>query len=767
MAESKPMVEVKSLIEASAAALDASGPKECEAKLKLAVSTAQTAGDNAALGTALHAMLSFKLTGASGSSDTAAALQLGTEAISAFNAAGLTKESGEVHLTVADVYFKSGQPQEAMSSLEDAKRLATDSGNKAVLGLVLQRLGVTYFDMAQADEALASLDEAQAAYQDAKDGEAAAKVANTKAQYYLSLDMTAQALQIAKDAVQDMRDASDDKGLASALLVVESVNKEADATGKSAEEALSIYKKLGEKKKICDAMVSLCESYATAGMTQDEAKWAEEAKKSAEGEKEQAAVLEKLAMMYFQIKEADKAMKAAEQAASIYKQLSLKGKQVELLHNIFKGQAATEVTPAAKKALSDAVQIFRKAGDVEGEALELLYDTETYLALGRYEAASKTAREALAACRKTGDLKGQAAALNAISNSEMRQDNGMAIRAAEDLIAVYNELGDEEGKAAAYLALANANLTALDFANRRCSIPSKKFTVATAQAVKSAYSLCESLKDSTGMEAATATLSAAISLNQVNEDSLPTRDPFSLCDMLESGNLQKYAELPPVMEQPKVSGAAFNRSSFKWRDASAGWCYTLCWEPLINDLGLGPKYDCLAIAPGGRMAALPIYHQLRPVPGEEVVERGNIASCMVCINSLHSSVTMGNTWMSHLNSISSMVIARVPKLIIVQTDEHAQDHSETKMRQIACAPATLSMLRSARLEAPYMGIGYVAADLMTWMNNREQVIASCSDVLQTQEVEIMWNKGTKMVPNLIHREMKDVIDFAKPTTRPK
>merc|ERR1711879_161985 len=78
-------------------------------------------------------------------------------------------------------------------------------------------------------------------------------------------------------------------------------------------------------------------------------------------------------------------------------------------------------------------------------------------------------------------------------------------------------------------------------------------------------------------------------------------------------------------------------------------------------------------------------------------------------------------------------------------------------RQVAMSPCTLAMLRSARIEAPQLAIGFVAGDAASWMTERDALVSAIFETIDGDETELMWSRGQPMMPTLIQKAMPEPV----------
>merc|ERR1719159_588633 len=125
---------------------------------------------------------------------------------------------------------------------------------------------------------------------------------------------------------------------------------------------------------------------------------------------------------------------------------------------------------------------------------------------------------------------------------------------------------------------------------------------------------------------------------------------------------------------------------------------------------------------------------------------------MIHLNSLGSAWEYCSSIMSQMSMVSAMMTSRCTKMLFIQMNESPNStdaEKAQKARQVYMSPVTLSILRTARLEMPNLTMGYLGLDAASWNLHRSEVIATLPDVMQTEESEIHYHKGTPIAATLL------------------
>mmetsp|Transcript_149280 Transcript_149280/g.260293 ORF Transcript_149280/g.260293 Transcript_149280/m.260293 type:complete len:314 (+) Transcript_149280:34-975(+) len=303
-------------------------------------------------------------------------------------------------------------------------------------------------------------------------------------------------------------------------------------------------------------------------------------------------------------------------------------------------------------------------------------------------------------------------------------------------------------------AVANAHLSAMSIKQRRCLLPSKENTMGALTAGKAAYDLFMQVGNHNGQQSATTLMQNALGVNGVQAVGEITQSTADL--------MKEIDEKSKVEKKKDPKGEIFqNRAKFGWRDATVGFHYILVWEHEVQNLGMRRGgYKAVMCGGADRGASLPMYHSLKSYFNQATSDEGPI---LIHMNSMNSSWSYASTIIQNVATVSTMMTCRMNKFVFLQLNEAPPDVDEWmgRIRQTALSPMTLGVMRSARLENPSVVCGYIALDTPTWNNNRMEVIQTLPDTLQSEESELMYHRGTAVVPALVAKTMDQKVDFAR------
>lgn len=246
-------------------------------------------------------------------------------------------------------------------------------------------------------------------------------------------------------------------------------------------------------------------------------------------------------------------------------------------------------------------------------------------------------------------------------------------------------------------------------------------------------------------------------------------DPEQVFQDVMSGKYSHSGNALPPPPQPKQmkleevvpSSLQLSRGKFSWRNALEGFSYTLIWQP-CRDRGSFQyrnhgSYDIMAVNTGAKTMTLPALYNTR---AHESSNRDD--SMIIHMTSADHGKNYGATMMSQMNTISSMCVARLSKITFVQFGEYFSDWQDTRIRQVHMYSVTLSILRSARLEAPNLSIGFVCADAPSWLQDPVPIIENLFDTIEENESEVIYRQGEPFAPLMVARPLDEPVQYVKP-----
>jgi hypothetical protein len=304
--------------------------------------------------------------------------------------------------------------------------------------------------------------------------------------------------------------------------------------------------------------------------------------------------------------------------------------------------------------------------------------------------------------------------------------------------------------------VATAHIAALAIKQRTCLLPCQADTKGAIEAAKEASDLFSRVGNREGSELASQAFRTVLSVNGVEGSALygTAADTESL--MSEMGKVRfavaKSAPAPPL----------FNRTKFGWRDSTTQNHYTMVWEHKVEGVGQNPNGGYRTVMRGqcSRTPAIPLYHSIKSTFATAPDE----GPLMIHLCTKASSYTFGTSISSIMSIISEAVTCKMTTMLFICVDESpgGSDSEKNTIRQLYLQPTILGILRSARLEAPNLNIGFLGMDSATWHMHRSQAIAALPDVMQSEESEIHFYKGSPIAPTVVNKPFDPVVG-----TKPK
>lgn len=648
--------------------------------------------------------------------------------------------------------------------------------------------------------------------------EAKGKVALSRV--YLQKGDERRALQEATDALNKFESAKDYRGQCDALrciILAHLYEENTHDAGKKVSDALERFKASGEIYGEAAMLLLQADVFVAEGeydkAVEFVAKVRDVAKKIQSKDNGKGYLLIKVAEFYLAAWKPPEASQVCEEATGFFRQLEgavgKHGEAVALHASAQASQAeekydealkrvvdATEIFQASKElvalaavvrtrigillakgleneainAASDAVSVCHTAGDVRSEASAKLQLAEVCAQTSRWPAAKAAAKEALQIFKDMGSIDGQSAALSAIAVVDFESDGGDAIWASEEKIALYQ--GNAEKESEALLALANVFVARIGRKIARCSLASSHDTIAAIKAAKDAYAACRRIGDSAGMESAMRVVSQALLYNNVSPDAIESvTDPDQVYQDVQAGaygnakNALPRAELQTnknlKIDDVIPSSKQLDRGKFAWNQPLASYSYALIWqsttERTVKNRRPRDSYRISTLLSGSKLQATPALVNFR---SNDAADRAN--SLVVYMLGTDCKQSYSATMMSVMNVLAGMIAARVPRITFVQFDESHFDWTDTKVRECNFHPVVLGIIRSCRIEAPHVTIGFVGGDAASWMSNPAPLIESIFDTVECDESEVVYKKGDAFAPLLVHRQMDENVLYVKP-----
>jgi len=379
--------------------------------------------------------------------------------------------------------------------------------------------------------------------------------------------------------------------------------------------------------------------------------------------------------------------------------------------------------------------------------------------------------KAIGGATSKGDKKLEAQATEALASVYMaKTEPDMAVTTAKKAVEIAKESGDKGAEASATLTLANAYVASIAKGMGKCTLASAQDSIDALKAGKDAHALFAESGGSEGMMEVMRTIGLVLMYNSIEPALIDAAsDPEQVFQDVMSGKYSSPKNALPPAPQPKnmkleevvPSAAQLLRGRFSWRNALEGYSYTLVWQP-CRDRGSfqvrnHSSYDIVALNTGCKTTSIPALYGTRCSDPSNKDD-----SLVVHMTSVNHGHHYGADMMSAMNTLSVMVVARLSKITFVQFGESHSDWQDTRIRQVHMYPVTLSILRSARLEAPNITIGFVCGDAPSWLQDPAPLIENIFDTIEENESEVIYKKGDAYAPLLVHRPMDDPVQFVKP-----
>merc|ERR1712194_67296 len=388
----------------------------------------------------------------------------------------------------------------------------------------------------------------------------------------------------------------------------------------------------------------------------------------------------------------------------------------------------------------------------------------------QYVEAVGAAKRAGALFKEASSKLGQIAAYTAIATADYDNDMGEGVLATEERITLCKGSGDVWQEGEAQLTLANLYATMIGRKLAKCSLASCDDSIAAMRAACAVHDLFENLGYSDGLSNAMRVVSGVLMYNKVEAHLVDQvgRPDEVLADVLAGRYSSKKNALPtePPKKTLKVeevvpSSKQLDKGKFAWTNPMAGFAYTLIWQSAADRAPTKrkppAKYDILTVAQGGERLITPATVLARSCTASE--REKPLVLYMV---SPDAKSTYASTIISIMHIVGAMITARILKITFVQFDESHFDWADERARQCHISSVVLGMLRSIRLEAPNVTVGFVGGDLSSWMTNPGPMIDSIFDTQECDESEVFYKRGDPFNPLLVHRAIDEATTFVKP-----
>lgn len=427
--------------------------------------------------------------------------------------------------------------------------------------------------------------------------------------------------------------------------------------------------------------------------------------------------------------------------------------------------------PEARAVATEAVAVFRRLGDSSGEAAAHLLLAQVCQLTLRHQESVAAAKEALKLYKAFGNRDGQFQAVKAIVEADMDLSCEQAVIFAHQCVKTMQQSGDRRKEGEALLLLARAHTCRLGKKLGTCAIPSAEDTMGALRAAKDANAIFIETGLGELQPAAVRTIARVLLYNGLEPEVIEAAtDPEEIFQEIMTGKFSNSRNALPSkplpanvkLEELIPSVKQLDKSSFSWnKDPTAGFCYSLIWQP-AKERGIGNKkprgnYDIMSMVSGSKNMALGAAIQAR---SHDASERSD--PMVVFFVSKDCGQQYSATMMNEVHVVAAMITARVTKITFVQIGETQYDWTCTSAREVELSQATLAIARSARLEAPFLTVGFVGGDAASWLTNPGPMVESIFDVIESDECELIYKHGAPFAPALVHKPMEENVPVVKP-----
>eukprot|EP00437_Effrenium_voratum_P057417 CAMPEP_0181523748 /NCGR_PEP_ID=MMETSP1110-20121109/68061_1 /TAXON_ID=174948 /ORGANISM="Symbiodinium sp., Strain CCMP421" /LENGTH=482 /DNA_ID=CAMNT_0023654429 /DNA_START=46 /DNA_END=1493 /DNA_ORIENTATION=+ len=451
------------------------------------------------------------------------------------------------------------------------------------------------------------------------------------------------------------------------------------------------------------------------------------------------------------------ALAKAEEATAGFQQAGNQKMQSEAMSAKIDIYLKLQRRPEARAAAQEAVALFKAVNDPQAEAKAQLLVSQVCMQTQRYQEAAAAGREALRLARVAGDQSQQADAWRALAVAAEQFDLDKAIPSWQEVAKLTK---DSPGEAQAQLGLARAHMGRLSKKLGSCAVADKDDSIEALRAAKEAHAIYRSQNDAAR---------GVLLFNGVHPDVVEASgDPSEIFSAVLSGTysssknaLPKPNLKPMKLEEAVPDSKQLDRNKFGWRNPIAGYCYTVVWQP-TKDRGVGNnkprgQYDMLMLRTGHKHHAVSTSVGLRANDASERNEH-----MMVFMTTQDHGLNYSSCMMNAQHTLGGVVTTNLRKLVFVQFGESFFDWTDTSARTVEMHSVTLGLLRSARIEAPFMTIGFVGGDLASWVQDPQPLIESIFDTVESDECEVIYKNGEGFAPSMVHKPLEDSMQSVKP-----
>jgi len=379
-----------------------------------------------------------------------------------FKQVGDTKLEGFTHLVLSRIFYKFHDVPAAIKCAHDGINCFQSIGYKPGESHCWQAIGAAQVQAFRLADALNAGEKALAACRESGIQFLVGRQLYGLAGWYLEKDDTSRALQLSEEAYQIFNAMGNPKGwhIGSLELYVRAligVGNTATAV-KVAKQAVKASKKSGEKRDRAKIMLALVSAYASDADIDGAEDTFEKAIEIAVELKDkflEVDIVKAAAQFYVELEKYDDALRMAERAKELYKDLGrTKDEAFALMHSITKVHVLANNNKKSLNSADEALRLVENMGDLQMEGYALLANALVFTINDDLERALKCAEEAAEKFQEDSDKMGQAKAF--LQSSEIykaRGDFKSAIRCASDSLELQEALGDRSAQSSVLLEM--------------------------------------------------------------------------------------------------------------------------------------------------------------------------------------------------------------------------------------------------------------------------------------------------------------------------
>ena len=220
----------------------------------------------------------------------------------------------------------------------------------------------------------------------------------------------------------------------------------------SFQQALAIYKEIGDKEGEADSLNNLGRAYNNLGQYRQAIEFSQQSLVIAReiGSRQvEAKSLRNLGSAYYFLGQYQKAIEFFQQSLAISREIGDRQQEAKSLGNLGGAYYSLGEYQKAIEFVQQSLAIARQIGDRQWEATSLNNLGRAYDSLGQYQKAIEFYQQSLAIAREIGDKKGEALPLNNLGGAYYSLGQYQkAIEFYQQSLVIRREIGDRQGEAA-------------------------------------------------------------------------------------------------------------------------------------------------------------------------------------------------------------------------------------------------------------------------------------------------------------------------------